>query len=111
MIKLPSIIETFVQGKNHHDSEAVVVCFTNDAVVHDEGQEFRGTAAIKKWLDASNAKYKVALTPTKLIDIAKETILTAEVSGNFEGSPIPLDFHFTIKEGKIDRLSIRLSGE
>lgn len=108
-IKLPSIIEAFVHGKNNHDSEAVVACFTNDAVVHDEGKEFRGTAAIKKWLDASIAKYKVTLTAKKIVDIEEETILTAEVSGDFEGSPIPLDFHFSIREGKFDRLSIRLA--
>jgi len=111
MIKLPSIIEAFVHGKNNHDSEAVVACFTNDAVVHDEGQEFRGTAAIKKWLDASIAKYKFTLTAKKLVDFDKETVLTAEVSGDFEGSPVPLDFHFTIREGKIDRLSILLAGK
>ena len=111
MIKLPSIIEAFIQGKNNHDSEAVVACFTNYAVVHDEGKEFRGTAAIRKWLDASIAKYKVTLTVKNIVDIEEETILTAEVSGEFEGSPIPLDFHFTIKEGKIDRLLILLAGE
>jgi len=111
VIELPSIIEAFVQGKNHHDSEAVVACFTNDAVVHDEEQEFRGTTAIKKWLDASIAKYKVTLTAKNIADIEGEMVLTANVSGNFEGSPVPLDFHFTIREDKIDKLSIRLAGK
>lgn len=111
IIKLPLIIEAFVQGKNNHDSEAVVACFTNDAVVYDEGQEFHGTAAIKKWLDASIAKYKVTLTVKNIVDIDEETVLTAEVSGDFAGSPVPLDFHFTIREDKIDRLTILLTSE
>jgi len=110
-IKLPSIIEAFVQGKNNHDSEVVVACFTNDAVVYDEGREFRGAAAIKNWLDASIAKYKVTLTAKNIADIEGEMVLTADVSGNFEGSPVQLDFHFTISEGKIDKLSILLAGK
>jgi hypothetical protein len=36
-----------------------------------------------------------------------EVVLTAQVSGNFEGSPIPLDYHFIINDGKINMLSIR----
>jgi hypothetical protein len=33
-------------------------------------------------------------------------ILTTKVTGNFEGSPIVLKYHFELKEGKIDRLQI-----
>lgn len=110
-IKLPAVIEAYVQGENNHNSDAVIACFADHAVVHDEGQEILGTAAIKKWLDDSNAKYIVTLNAIKLVDLDNETILTAQVSGDFEGSPVPLDFHFTINGGKISRLSIRLTGE
>jgi hypothetical protein len=30
------------------DSNAVIACFAEDAVVHDEGQEMRGLSAISK---------------------------------------------------------------
>jgi hypothetical protein len=30
-----------------------------------------------------------------------EVVLTAEISGTFDGSPIELDFHFTIETDKI----------
>lgn len=110
-IKLPQLIAAFVQAKNDHDSNALIACFANDAVVHDEGKELLGIAAIKKWIDASNAKYQVALEVVNFIERKDETILTAQVSGNFEGSPILLDYHLTVNEGKISELSIRLAGD
>ena len=110
-IKLPQPILNFVQAKNAHNSDAVIACFAGDAIVHDEGQEICGTVAIKKWIDASIKKYQVTLDATNLVERDNETVLTAQVSGTFDGSPIPLDFHFAINSGKITMLSIRLTGD
>lgn len=110
-IKLPQLIATFVQAKNDHNSDAVIACFAGDAIVHDEGQEICGTAAIKKWIDASIEKYQDTLEAINLVEQDNETVLTALVAGTFDGSPIPLDFHFTINDGKITMLSIRLTGD
>jgi hypothetical protein len=46
-----------------------------------------------------------------LYKYSKKTVLTAQVSGSFEGSSVSLDFHFTIDNGKISKLSIGLTGE
>ncbi|WP_378954255.1 nuclear transport factor 2 family protein [Pelosinus sp. sgz500959] len=110
-IKLPQLIATFVQAKNDQNSDAVIACFAGDAIVHDEGQEICGIAAIKKWIDASIEKYQDTLDPINLVEQGNETVLTAQVSGTFDGSPIPLDFHFTINDGKITMLSTRLTGD
>jgi len=111
LIKLPQIIAAFVQAKNDHDSDAVIVCFASNAVVLDEGQEIRGTTDIKKWIDTTSEKYQDTLEATDLVEQGKEIVLTAQVSGNFEGSPVSLDFHFTITNDKITRLSIQFTGE
>ena len=50
-MKIPSIIAAFVKAQNDRDSSAVVACFADGAVVHDEGQERRGLVAIKEWSD------------------------------------------------------------
>jgi hypothetical protein len=110
-IKLPSVIDAFLQAKNAYDSTAFVACFSDQAVVHDEGKEMHGTAAIKKWIEDSNAKYQDIVIAMDLVERDNETVLTAQVSGNFEGSPVLLDFHFTVSEGKISQLSIRPTGE
>lgn len=110
-IKLPPLIADFVQAKNSHDIEAVAACFADNAVVHDEGQEIRGVKAIREWNKKTNEKYQDTLAVTDLVEGGNETILTAQVSGNFEGSPVPIEFHFTINSGKITILSIRLNGD
>lgn len=38
-------------------------------------------------------------------------IVTATISGNFAGSPIPLDFHVTLNNEKIKTLNIVVAGE
>lgn len=108
-IKLPPIIDAFLKAKNDYDSFAFVECFADDAIVQDEGREMRGKAIVKKWIEDSNAKYQDTVTAQGLVERDNETVLTAQVSGYFEGSPVLLDFHFIINEGKIIRLSIQLT--
>lgn len=106
-IKLPPVIEVFLKAKNDCDSTAFVSCFTEDAVVQDEGREISGKTAIKKWIEASMAKYRVTVAAKRLIGHDNETVLTAQVSGDFEGSPVLLDYHFVISENKISQLYIQ----
>lgn len=110
-IKLPQLIADFVQAKNNYDTEALAIYFANNAVVHDEGQEIHGVHAIKEWNKKNNKKYQDTLEVTHIVEHGNEVILTAQVSGNFEGSPVPLNFHFTIKDDKITVLNIQLTGD
>lgn len=104
--RLPQPIAVFIQAKNNHDSDALITCFTSNAVVHDEGEEFRGTTAIKEWGDRVIKKYQVTLNVTDVVERDHETVATVLVSGNFDGSPISLDFHFTLSGDKISELKI-----
>ena len=109
--KLPPLIAAFVEAKNAYDSNAFAACFAADAVVHDEGREMVGPAAIKEWIETSNAKYQDTLTVLSVAEFNNETVLTAQVAGDFEGSPVSLDFHFVIQDGKISRLAIGFTGD
>lgn len=108
-IKNIAVIDAFLKAKNDYDSAAFVTCFSKDAVVEDEGQEISGKAAIQKWIEDSNAKYHDTVTAKKIVERGNKTVLTAQVAGNFDGSPVFLDFYFVINEGKISRLSIQLT--
>jgi ketosteroid isomerase-like protein len=48
-MKLPPSIADFVKAQNSRDSDAVVACFAEDAIVQDEGHEMSGLSAIKEW--------------------------------------------------------------
>ncbi|MBH5329584.1 nuclear transport factor 2 family protein [Eikenella sp. S3360] len=88
------------------DLQAIADCFTANAVVYDENREHRGHAAIRDWHAASAAAVQVVNTPIAATTHGNQTVVTAEVSGNFPGSPIKLQFVFTISGSLIERLEI-----
>src|SRR6266576_2603907 len=48
------------------DGEAVSRCFTEDAVVKDEGHTHRGRAAIKAWKTDASTKYEYTTSPSRV---------------------------------------------
>ena len=58
MSELPEPIATYIAASNAHDADACAVCFTDDAVVRDEGREMRGVAAIRDWMSGAIDKYR-----------------------------------------------------
>jgi hypothetical protein len=109
--KLPKIIDALIKANNEHNSDAYIACFTDNAVVQDEGKDIQGTNAIKEWNEWSSKEYHANLEALRLVNKNEDMVLTATVSGNFEGSPVNLDYHFTISNDKIAALKILLTEE
>jgi ketosteroid isomerase-like protein len=105
-LDLPAPISNYFEAVNAQDVDAMLSAFSDEASVHDEGQEMNGRAAIREWVDDTTRKYRVTLTPTGVHQADERTIVAAQVSGNFPGSPIELRYHFTISGEKIGRLEI-----
>jgi ketosteroid isomerase-like protein len=42
MVELPKAIAAYIAASNAHDADACAACFTDDAIVRDEGREVRG---------------------------------------------------------------------
>ena len=82
-------------------------CFSDDAVVRDEGRERQGVAAIREWLQEVSAKYRPTVDVLGVAQTADETTVTGRVAGDFPGSPVELRFAFTLAGDKIARLEIR----
>ena len=100
-IKLPETIENYVEASNRHDVKSILACFSDDAVVQDEGEELRGKTAIESWIVKTIEKYKFHFKPLRIRREGVETVVAVEVSGTFDGSPVTLDYHFTIERGQI----------
>ena len=62
-IKLPRIIEKYVDASNAHDVRSILSCFSDDAVVHDEGETLHGKKAIEGWIAKTIEKYKFQFKP------------------------------------------------
>ncbi len=48
-LNLPAVISDYLAASNHADTDAIVACFTPDALVIDEDRRWRGTEAIRRW--------------------------------------------------------------
>ena len=88
------------------DGEAVSQCFTDNAVVKDEGHTHKGRAAIKQWKTDASAKYEYTCEPLACEEKDGKTVVTSHLVGNFPGSPVDLRFFFTLESGKISSLEI-----
>lgn len=110
-IPLPQPVATFYHASDVYNDDLLASCFAEDAMLVDEGEEYRGPKAVSRHIMSANRDAKVVTDITNCIEKNGETIVTAIISGNFSGSPIPLDFHFIIKSDKIKTLSIVVSGE
>ena len=80
-IKLPQIIKKYVSASNKHDVKSILLCFSDKAVVRDEGQTLRGKKAIEGWLVKTIEKYKFHFKPLDAKGDATKLIVAVEVSG------------------------------
>jgi ketosteroid isomerase-like protein len=106
--KLPEVLIDLLTAQNEHNSAAYANSFADDATVYDEGHNYNGKSEIKGWNETTNEKYQTKLDPIGISKTGNESILTVMVSGVFDGSPLPLKYHFVIEENKI--VSLRVTG-
>jgi len=105
-INLPAIIQKYIDASNAHDVKSILACFTNDAIVRDENATVRGKIDIERWITTTIEKYQFQFKPLISQERDNEIVVSVEVSGTFPGSPISLDYHFTIANDKITSLTI-----
>ncbi|CAN7178208.1 nuclear transport factor 2 family protein [Mesorhizobium sp. LjNodule214] len=105
-IKLPQPLVDYFAAKNRHDIDGMLVPFSPDATVRDEGETHQGPAAIRNWMEATTRKYRVT------VEVADATVnghawrVAGIVSGNFAGSPAALHYNFTLDGDRITTLKI-----
>ena len=103
---LPKPIALYVQAENSGDVNLFDQAFAEDAVVRDENKTHSGLDAIKKWKAETKKKYQHTVDPLKVVEERGKFIVTNRLAGNFPGSPIELDFVFTLEDDKIVSLDI-----
>ena len=105
-MNLPKVIEDLVIAQNNFDSVAYANCFSETAVVFDEGKTHNGRKEIEHWIDDASKRYKTVMRPVSFEEKENESLLKAEVSGDFPGSPIVMTYHLQIAGELIQSLKI-----
>jgi hypothetical protein len=104
--ELPRPVAVYLEADNTDDPDLLDDCFTADALVHDEERDYRGLAAIKAWKRAVKAKYRYVMEPLAATVSGQTVKLRARLTGDFPGSPIEVDYTFTLAGDRIAGLVI-----
>jgi hypothetical protein len=106
-IQLPRPISAYFQA-DRSDRASVSECFTDDAKVTDEGTTYSGRDAIRDWKAKSSKKYTYTVAPFAIEETGGKVVVTANVVGNFPGSPVDLRYFFVLNGEKIASLEVKL---
>jgi hypothetical protein len=106
-LELASPIADFFSAEERRDTEAMSRCFAENAIVRDEGRSREGHGAIREWQLETKKKYEHTIEPLASAEEDGTTVVTARLTGNFPGSPVELEFIFTVEAGKIRSLEIK----
>jgi hypothetical protein len=104
--ELPTPIAAYFRADEGSDREAFARCFTQDAVVIDEGNAYRGVEAVKRWKSETSAKFAYKSEPLAMEEKGGRTVVTCRLTGTFPGSPLDLRFLFGLEKNKIAFLEI-----
>lgn len=104
-ITLPPPIAAYFAA-DRSDAAAVAACFTDDAVVEDEGKTHRGKAEIAAWKTETSGKYSYTSTPVAIAEQDGKTVVTCHLVGDFPGGEIDLRHFFTLEGDRIAFLAI-----
>ena len=106
MPDLPPIVQSYIDVSNAHDVKSILSCFAEDAIVRDENATHSGKIDIERWITSTIEKYKFQFNPLSAEERENKTIVAVQISGTFPGSPVTLDYDFTIANDKIASLTI-----
>lgn len=105
-MNLPKVVTDLIKAQNEFDAVTYANLFSETAVVFDEGKTHNGRLEIEQWIDHSNKNYQSIMKPLEYTENGTKSVLYAECSGTFPGSPITLKFHFDIVDGQIQHLKV-----
>ena len=103
---LPSPVYTYFTAQAPQDHDTLAAAFAQNAVVHDEGRTYRGPRAIGAWWLAAKDRYRDHAEPIDMSESGAKTVVRANVTGNFPGSPAVLTFTFGLDGDRISDLEI-----
>jgi hypothetical protein len=105
-LRLPEPLAAYFAAVNTHNIDAMLAGFADGAVVRDEGQERRGLAAIREWMEETVRKYHFKVAVSDVTEVNGQLVVKGRVSGTFPGSPVDLRHFFTLAANRITRLEI-----
>jgi ketosteroid isomerase-like protein len=105
-MELPKPISDYFDADRGRDASAVARCFTEDAVVEDEGRTHAGRPAIQQWKADASTRFNYTVEPFRMDMDGSLVVVTSHLAGDFPGSPTDLRYVFVLAGEKISALKI-----
>jgi len=107
---LSPVLVEHLRAVNAFDENAIVATFAEDALVNDARREFRGAAAIRRWVAKEMVGDKVTLEVTEVVDHYGDTIVRARYDGTYDKTNLPdeliMSNYFSLRDDKIISLTV-----
>ncbi|KAG8153165.1 nuclear transport factor 2 family protein [Burkholderia catarinensis] len=106
-LSLPDPVSAYFKISNGEDITHIARVFAQDALVVDEGRTYQGHDAIESWRRETRKKFEYTVEPVGVSREGGRLTVTANVVGDFPGSPVQLDHVFSLEGDRIKSLEIR----
>ncbi len=103
---LPDTIKTFMTALDTREDSRALATFTTDAVVTDEGHDYKGHDSIGTWVATEAAEYTYTTEFTGATTTDTTVDVGQHLEGNFPGGVADLHYRFTLDGALINRLVI-----
>ncbi|HJP67735.1 MAG TPA: nuclear transport factor 2 family protein [Sphingomicrobium sp.] len=105
-LELKTLLAGYFEATNAHHPDEVAALFSANGLVHDQGQDYRGSDAIRNWAEDIHRKFALRLSPADVLEEGEITMVRTQVAGAFLGSPIHQWYRFKTSENAIEELVI-----
>jgi hypothetical protein len=101
------VITRYFEAADRRHNDAIVALFTDNAIVVDEGETWRGAKEIRAWREGGPSTYQYTTEVLGTERTGENTYVVAiRLEGNFPGGTAELKSRFTIDGDLISRLEI-----
>ena len=103
---LTGVVAEHVAAVNAGDLDAIVATFAEDAYINDARREFRGSAAIRRFIAKEIVGDHIEIDVREVLEHYGDTIVRAAYEGDFDRTNLPdgdvvLTNYFSVRDGKI----------
>ena len=103
---LPDTIKTFMTALDAREVDHALATLTTDAVVTDEGHDYKGHDEIGAWVATAAAEYTYTTAFTGATTTEAGVDVGQHLEGNFPGGVADLHYRFTLDDSVISRVVI-----
>ncbi|MCU1693369.1 MAG: hypothetical protein JWM64_2460 [Frankiales bacterium] len=102
----PRVVQTWFAAHEAKQADAELATMTDDVVVIDQDQTYRGREAARAWINGSSRQFSCTTTVLTTACDGAATVVTARLEGDFPGGRADLSYRFDVSDDHISALTI-----